>query len=38
MRYAPENELGVVFLPAHMAKRWRLRVMGTWYHHLTFLE
>jgi hypothetical protein len=26
MNYAPENELGVVFLFAHLAKRWRLRV------------
>ncbi|MBZ5555192.1 MAG: hypothetical protein LAO21_20965 [Acidobacteriia bacterium] len=26
LRYAPENELGVVFLFAHLAKRWRLRV------------
>lgn len=26
MQYAPENELGVVFLFAHLAKRWRLRI------------
>lgn len=26
MRLAPENEQGVVFLLAHLAKRWRLRV------------
>jgi len=26
MDYAPENELGVVFLFAHLAKRWRLRI------------
>jgi hypothetical protein len=26
MNYAPENELGVVFLFAHLAKRWRLRI------------
>lgn len=26
MRYAPENELGVVFLFAGIAKRWRLRI------------
>jgi hypothetical protein len=26
LRYAPENELGVVFLFAHLAKRWRLRM------------
>lgn len=26
MNYAPENELGVVFLFAHLAKRWRLQV------------
>jgi len=26
MHYAPENELGVVFLFAHLAKRWRLRI------------
>lgn len=26
MLYAPENELGVVFLFSHLAKRWRLRV------------
>jgi hypothetical protein len=26
MLYAPENELGVVFLFAHLAKRWRLRI------------
>ena len=26
IRYAPVNELGVVFLFAHLAKRWRLRV------------
>lgn len=26
LHYAPANELGVVFLFAHLAKRWRLRV------------
>lgn len=26
LRYAPVNELGVVFLFAHLAKRWRLRI------------
>jgi hypothetical protein len=26
MNYAPERELGVVFLFAHLAKRWRLRI------------
>lgn len=26
LRYAPLNELGVVFLFAHLAKRWRLRI------------
>jgi hypothetical protein len=26
LRYAPSNELGVVFLFAHLTKRWRLRV------------
>jgi hypothetical protein len=26
LRYAPHNELGVVFLFAHLAKKWRLRV------------
>ena len=26
MHYAPENELGVVFLFAHLAKRWRLGI------------
>lgn len=26
LRYAPANELGVVFLFAHLAKRWRLKV------------
>ena len=26
LRYAPTNELGVVFLFAHLAKRWRLRI------------
>ena len=26
MRYAPENELGVVFLFAYLARRWRLRI------------
>lgn len=26
MHYAPENEMGVVFLFSHLAKRWRLRV------------
>ncbi|MGB9588688.1 MAG: hypothetical protein ACPL7O_10970, partial [Armatimonadota bacterium] len=26
MRYAPSNELGVVFLFAHLASKWRLRV------------
>jgi hypothetical protein len=26
MNYAPENEMGVVFLFAHLAKRWRLQV------------
>lgn len=26
MLYAPENELGVVFLFAHLAKKWRLRI------------
>lgn len=25
MHYAPENEMGVVFLFSHLAKRWRLR-------------
>jgi hypothetical protein len=26
LRYAPTNELGVVFLFAHLAKRWRIKV------------
>jgi len=26
LRYAPENELGVVFLFSHVAKKWRLRI------------
>ena len=26
LRYAPKNELGVVFLFAHLARRWRLRI------------
>ena len=26
MRYAPENELGVVFLFASLAKKWRLQI------------
>ena len=26
LHYAPDNELGVVFLFAHLAKRWRLRI------------
>lgn len=26
MHYAPENEMGVVFLFSHLAKRWRLRI------------
>jgi len=26
LRYAPANELGVIFLFAHLAKRWRLRI------------
>jgi len=26
LHYAPENELGVVFLFSHLAKRWRLRI------------
>lgn len=26
IRYAPANELGVIFLFAHLAKRWRLRI------------
>jgi len=26
LRYAPENELGVVFLFSHLARRWRLKV------------
>jgi hypothetical protein len=26
LRYAPTNELGVVFLFAHLARRWRLRI------------
>lgn len=26
MQYAPENELGVVFLFSHLAKKWRLRI------------
>jgi hypothetical protein len=26
LRYAPENELGVVFLFSHLLNRWRLRV------------
>ncbi len=26
LHYAPENEAGVVFLFANLAKRWRLRI------------
>lgn len=26
IRYAPENELGVVFLFAHLARKWRVRI------------
>ena len=26
LRYAPANEIGVVFLFAHLAKKWRLRI------------
>lgn len=26
LRYAPANELGVIFLFAHLSKRWRLRI------------
>lgn len=26
LRYAPENELGVVFLFAHLARKWRVRI------------
>ena len=26
LHYAPENELGVVFLFSHLAKKWRVKV------------